>query len=108
MDNEFSLNVNKISEVKVVTETPNVDDADIYDLRRQIEARQNVKDYIRAEVLRLQQLLETMTHEIIALDFKLKDRKPAGEPRNKRYLYAPGTQHTLKPGEDAIEGEIVQ
>lgn len=103
----FDLNVNKMTEVKVVSEEIRTDDADIYDLRRQIEARQVVKDYVRAEILRLQQLLETFTHEIIALDLKLKDRKPKGEPRNKRFLYAPGTEHTLKPGEDAIEGEVV-
>lgn len=106
---DFELNVNKMSgEVKVVTEDIRTEDGDIYDLRRQIEARQTVKDYVRAEILRLQALLETMTHEIIALDFKLKDRKPKGEPKNKRYLYAPGTAHQLGDGEQAIEGEIVE
>jgi len=104
----FELNVNKMHDVKVVTEEVRTDDADIYDLRRQIEARQVVKDYVRTEILRLQQLLESLTHEIINLDFKLKDRKPAGEPKNLRRLYAPGSEHTLKAGEDAIEGEIVQ
>lgn len=108
MDQQFSLNVNKMHDVKVVSEEPRTDDMDIYDLRRQIEARQVVKDYVRAEILRLQQLLESLTHEIINLDFKLKDRKPAGEPRNKRLLYAPGTEHQLGTDEKAVEGEIVE
>jgi hypothetical protein len=110
MDSEFSLNVNKISnEVKVVTEPIRTDDLDIYDLRRQIEARQVVKDYIRAEILRLQQLLESMTRDIIGLDLKLRDRKPAGEPKNKRYLYAPDSTYELKDGEEnSIATEIVE
>lgn len=110
-DHEFSLNVNKIAgEVKVVSEPVRTDDADIYDLRRQIEARQVVKDYVRAEIGRLQKLLEDMTHDIIRLDMALKDRKPVGEPRNLRHLYAPGTEGnvTLNPGEGAIEGEVVE
>lgn len=103
----FDLNVNKMVEVR--TEPLRTEDVDIYDLRRQIEARQVVKDYIRTEILRLQELLNTMTQEITALDFKLRDRKPHGEPRQKRYLYAPGTEHILGPGEGgAIEGEIVE
>jgi hypothetical protein len=93
---DFDLNVNKISgngDVKVVTEAPRLeDDADIYDLRRQMEARQVVKDYLRAEILRLQKLMEDMTREIISIDLKLRDRKPVGEPRNQRRLYAPGSQ----------------
>lgn len=105
---DFDLNVNRMTEVKVVTEQPRLnDDEDIYDLRRQMEARQTVKDYLRTEILRLQQLMETMTHEIIAIDFKLKDRKPVGEPRNIRRLYAPGSQPTLGPGESAVDAEIV-
>lgn len=108
---DFNLNVNKMVNVEVVTEAPRMSgDEDIYDLRRQIEARQTVKDYIRAEILRLQALLETMTHDIISLDIKLRDRKPAGEPKNKRFLYKPGTEsnYQLGPGEaGAIEGEIV-
>lgn len=110
MAEEFSLNVNKIGQdVKVVTEAPRMNgDEDIYDLRRQIEARQVVKDFIRAEILRYQELLNSMTNEIISLDLKLRDRKPAGEARNKRYLYAPGTTHELKEGEgNSIEGELV-
>lgn len=109
-DQEFSLNVNKIGgDVKVVTEQPRLDgDEDIYDLRRQIEARQNVKDYIRTEILRLQQMLTTMTNEIISLDLKLRDRKPVGEPKNNRFLYAPGTQHQLTDGEaNSIDTEVV-
>jgi len=108
-DHEFSLNVNKIgSEVKVVTEQVRTDDADIYDLRRQIEAYQVVKDYLRTEILRLQKLMEQMTHNIINLDMKLRDRKPAGEPKNIRRLYAPGSTYELKDGEgNSVEGEIV-
>lgn len=110
-DQNFSLNVNKMGkDVSVGPENVRMEgDEDIYDLRRQIEARQNVKDYIRTEILRLQQLLETMTHDIITLDLKLQDRKPASEPRNKRFLYKPGTadQYTLSEGEKAIEGELV-
>lgn len=110
VDHEFSLNVNKIGgEVKVVTEQPRTDDADIYDMRRQIEARQVVKDYLRTEILRMQKLMEDMTHEIIAIDLKLQNRKPLGEPTNKRALYAPGSTHELKEGETGtIEGEIVK
>lgn len=110
-DQDFSLNVNKISQVQVVTEAPRMSaDEDIYDLRRQIDARQTVKDYIRTEILRLQALLESMTHDIITLDLKLRDRKPAGEPRQKRYLYKPGTAGQYQLGADesgAIEGELV-
>lgn len=114
---DFDLNVNKIGgeprkqgEITVVPESPRMSgDEDIYDLRRQIEGRQVVKDYIRAEILRLQALLEQMTHDIISLDIKLRDRKPVGEPRNKRYLYAPGSTYELKDGEDnSIETEIVE
>jgi hypothetical protein len=108
---DFELNVNKIGGTpKVMTEAIRVsDDADIYDLRRQIEARQTVKEYVRAEILRLQALLNTMTQEIIALDLKLQDRKPAGEPRNLRRLYAPGTEHQLSLDEPrAIDTEIVE
>jgi hypothetical protein len=106
----FELNVNKIGgEVKVVTEPVRTDNADIYDLRRQIEARQVVKDYIRAEILRQQQLLEQMTREIIDLDLKLRDRKPVGEPNNKRFLYEPGSTYELKDGEDnSVATEIVE
>ena len=109
----FDLNVNKISgseEVKVVTEQPRLnDDADIYDLRRQMEARQVVKDYLRTEIMRLQKLMEDMTHDIIAIDLKLKDRKPVGEPRNLRRLYAPGSQPTLTGDEEShVETEIVE
>ena len=109
-DHEFSLNVNKIGrEVKVQSEPLRTEDADIYDLRRQIEARQVVKDYIRTEILRLQQMLETMTHDIIRLDMELRDRKPVGEPKNKRMLYAPGSVYELKDGESgAIEGEVIK
>ena len=106
---DFELNVNKMQSVEVVTEQPRTsNDEDIYDLRRQIEARQVVKDYIRTEIARLQKLMETMTHEIIALDFKLKDRKPVGEPKNLRRLYAPGTEAKLKAEETAIDAEIVE
>lgn len=107
----FELNVNGISkEVKVITEQPRMTgDEDIYDLRRQIEARQVVKDYIRTEILRLQQLLETMTRDIIALDLKLRDRKPAGEPKNKRMLYAPGSTYQLHDGEEShVDTEIIE
>lgn len=110
-DHEFSLNVNKIGgEMKIVTEPIRVStDEDIYDLRRQIEARQNVKEYVRMEIIRLQALLQVMTQEITALDLKLQDRKPSGEPRNLRRLYAPGTEHQLASDEPkAIEGEIVE
>lgn len=85
-------------------------DADIYDLRRQIEARQVVRDYVRTEIDRLKAFDQQLVQEITALDFKLRDRKPQDEPRNKRFLYRPGTetQYQLKPGEGgAIEGEIV-
>lgn len=110
---DFSLNVNKmVQDVQVVTEAVRMDgDEDIYDLRRQIEARQTVKDYLRTEILRLQKLMEDMTHEIISIDLKLRDRKPAGEPTNKRFLYKPGTAEQYKLGEGeagAIEGEIVK
>lgn len=111
MSEGFSLNTNKIgSEVKVVTEAPRMEgDEDIYDLRRQIEARQTVKDYIRAEILRLQALLEQMTRDIISLDLKLCDRKPSGEPKNKRFLYAPGSTYELKDGEDnSVETEVIE
>jgi hypothetical protein len=107
---DFELNINKISSTQVVTEQPRLnDDADIYDLRRQIEARQVVKDYIRTEIIRLQHLLETMTHDIIAIDLKLQDRKPVGEPKNLRRLYAPGTEATLKAEEEShVDTEIVE
>lgn len=106
---DFDLNVNKISSVKVVTEELRVDDVDIYDLRRQIEARQVVKDYIRTEILRLQQLLGNLTNEIISLDFKLRDRKPTGEPKNLRRLYAPGTEAQLSDEEEShVDTEIVE
>lgn len=110
MAQEFSLNVNKIGgEVKVVSEGVRTDDADIYDLRRQIEARQVVKDFIRAEILRQQQLLENLTREIISIDLKLRDRKPAGEPNNKRALYAPGSTYQLEDGEaGSVDTEIVE
>lgn len=111
MEREFSLNVNKIGgEPKVVTEAIRVsDDADIYDLRRQIEARQTVKEYVRAEILRLQALLNVMTQEITAIDLKLQDRKPTGEPKNLRRLYAPGTEHQLAVDEPrAVDTEIVE
>ena len=109
MDSNFSLNVNKIGgDVKVTPEAVRTNDADIYDLRRQIEARQVIKDYVRTEVLRLQQLLEQLNNDIISIDLKLRDRKPAGEPNNKRFLYAPGTTYELKDGEgNSVEGEIV-
>jgi len=109
MGEGFDLNVNKLEkEVKVVTEQPRLSpDEDIYDLRRQMEARQVVKDYLRTEIMRMQKLMEDMTHEIIQIDLRLRGRKPAGEPNNVRRLYAPGTQPTLKPGESgAIEGEL--
>lgn len=110
MSEEFSLNVNKMSQdVQVVTEPPRIsNDEDIYDLRRQIEARQVVKDYLRTEILRLQTLMETMTHEIITIDLKLKNRKPVGEPKNIRRLYAPESQPTLNDDEHAIDVEIVE
>jgi hypothetical protein len=111
MDNEFSLNVNKISnDVKVVAEPPRMEsDEDIYDLRRQIEARQVVKDYLRTEILRLQQLMEQMTREIIGIDLKLRDRKPAGEPKNRRFLYAPDSTYQLEEGEaGAVDAEIIE
>lgn len=85
-------------------------DADIYDLRRQIEARQNVRDYIRTEIDRLKVLDQQLVQEIIKLDLELRDRRPSGEPGNKRYLYRPGTadQYQLRgPEGNAIEGEIV-
>lgn len=42
-------------------------------------------------------------------DLELRDRKPTGEPRNKKYLYAPGSQYQLGEGEGgAIDGEIVK
>lgn len=108
---DFDLNINKMTQVNVVPEAPRIDGGeDIYDLRRQIEARQTVKEYVRAEILRLQALLETMTHDIITLDLKLRDRKPAGEPRQKRYLYKPGTESNYQLGPDesgAVESEIV-
>lgn len=107
---DFELNVNKMSQdVQVVTEQPRINgDEDIYDLRRQIEARQTVKDYLRTEIIRLQKLMETMTHEIIAIDFKLRDCKPVGEPKNIRRLYAPESQHTLNEGETAMDAEIIE
>ncbi len=104
----FSLNVNKITGPTVKTEQVN-DDGDIYDLRRQMEARQVVKDYLRTEILRLQKLMEDMTHEIIAIDFKLKDRKPVGEPKNLRRLYAPGSEPTLIGDEEShVDTEIIE
>lgn len=107
---DFSLNVNKIGgEVKAVTEPPRLaNNEDVYDLRRQIEARQVVKDYLRTEVMRIQKLMEDLTHEIIAIDLKLADRKPAGEPQNQRRLYAPGTETQLADDEHAINTEIVE
>jgi hypothetical protein len=111
MAEEFSLNVNKIGgQVKVVTEEPRLDgDADIYDLRRQMEARQVVKDYLRTEILRLQQLMQDLTHELISIDLKLRDRKPVGEPKNLRRLYAPGTEAQLAADEEShVDTEIVE
>lgn len=109
MSEGFDLNVNKMTSVQVVTEQPRLnDDEDIYDLRRQMEARQTVKDYLRTEIMRLQQLMETMTHEIIAIDFKLRDRKPVGEPKNIRRLYAPGSQPTVNDDETAVDAEIIE
>jgi hypothetical protein len=86
-------------------------DQDIYDLRRQIEARQTVRDYVRTEIDRLKAFDQQLVQEITALDLRLRNRKPADEPRNKRFLYKPGTEgnYQLKAGEGgAIEGEIVQ
>lgn len=87
-------------------------DVDIYDLRRQIDQRETVKEYIKSEILRMQALLETMTHEIISLDLKLNEKgKPAGEPQNKRYLYSPEEvkQPRLTDGADnAVDAEIAQ
>src|ERR1700687_4458306 len=113
MDHEFSLNVNKISpsaEVQVVPEQPRLsEDEDIYDLRRQMEARQVVKDYLRTEILRLQKLMEDMTHDIISIDMKLRDRKPVGEPKNLRRLYAPGSEAILKADEEShVDTEIIE
>ena len=108
---DFSLNVNKIGvEAKVVTEEPRLnDDADIYDLRRQMEARQVVKDYLRTEILRIQKLMEEITHDIIAIDLKLKDRKPVGEPKNLRRLYAPGSEPAPLDDEGGhVDTEIVE
>ncbi len=108
--NDFDLNVNKISkEAQVVTEQPRLtDDADIYDLRRQMEARQVVKDYLRTEILRIQKLMEDMTHEIIAIDLKLRDRKPVGEPKNLRRLYAPGSEAILIADEEShVNTEVI-
>lgn len=105
---EFNLQVQRTT---VESEEPRIrPDEDIYDLRRQIEARQVVKDYIRAEILRLNALLEKMTHEIIRLDLALRDRKPVGEPKQKKYLYRPGTVHEYKLSDglgNSIEGEVV-
>jgi len=114
---DFDLNVNKIGgdlvvqkNVKVITEQPRMsEDEDIYDLRRQIEARQNVKDFIRAEILRYQQLLEQMTRDIISLDLKLHDRKPMGEPKHLRRLYAPGTEARLAAEEEShVDTEVIE
>lgn len=108
---DFSLNVNKISgDAKVVTEQLRLnDDVDIYDLRRQMEARQVVKDYLRTELLRIQKLMDNLTQEIIAIDFKLMDRKPAGEPRNLRRLYAPGSEPMPLDDEGGhINAEIIE
>lgn len=116
---DFDLNVNKIgtdmvprSKNELTSEPIRVDDdADIYDLRRQIEARQNVRDYVRTEIDRLKAFDQQLVQEITALDLKLRDRNPQGEPKNKRYLYRPGTegQYALGPGEGgAIEAEVVE
>lgn len=86
-------------------------DVDIYDLRRQIDHRETVKEFIKSEIARYQALLETMTREIISLDLQLNQTaKPAGEPHNKRYLYSPEEvkQPRLTDGADnAVDAEIV-
>jgi len=110
---DFSLNVNKMSQsVQVRSEPIRMDgDEDVYDLRRQIEARQVVRDFVRTEMDRLKALDQQIVQEIIQLDLKLRDRKPAGEPKNKRYLYKPGTegQYQLRgPEGNSVEGEIVE
>lgn len=85
-------------------------DVDIYDLRRQIDHREQVKEFIKSEIVRYQALLETMTREIISLDLELDRKgKPAGEPTNKRYLYAP--DEVLKPrltdgADNAVDTEL--
>src|SRR6185295_6505895 len=97
-------------ELKVVSEQPHMDE-DIYGLRRQIEARENVKDYIRTEILRLQGLMETLTHEVIQLDLRLRERKPTGEPRNKRYLYSPAEVMNPRLTDGAgnsVDAEVVE
>lgn len=113
------MNVNKLDGVynegqnlpEVVPERPRMD-VDIYDLRRQIDNRETVKEYIKSEIARLNVLLETMTREIISLDLQLNHKpKPAGEPNNKRYLYSP--EEVMRPrltdgASNAIEGEIVE
>lgn len=87
-------------------------DVEIYDLRRQIDHRETVKEYIKSEIARLQALLETMTHEIISLDLELNRKgKPAGEPANKRYLYAP--EEVMRPlltdgADNAVDTEIIE
>lgn len=87
-------------------------DVDIYDLRRQIDHREQVKEYIKSEILRMQALLDVMTNEIISLDLALNSKgKPAGEPTNKRYLYSPEEvqQPRLTDGADnVVNTEIVE
>ena len=43
-----------------------------------------------------QDVLMTMTNDIISIDLKLRDRKPAGEPRHLRRLLVPGSTYELK------------
>lgn len=95
----------------VIPERPRLDVC-IYDLRRQIDHRETVKEYIKSEIDRLQRLLEIMTNEIISLDMELdKKGKPAGEPTNKRYLYSP--EEVCKPrltdgADNAVDADIVE
>lgn len=110
MSDGFDLNVNKMAQdVQVRSEPIRVDiDQDIYDMRRQIEARQNVRDFIRTEIERLKTLDQQLVMEITQIDLRLGNRKPQGEPKNKRFLYAPGSTYQLGAGEGgAIDGEIV-
>lgn len=106
--------IKRSQDVKIVTDGT-WNNGDIYDLRRQLDQRESVKDFIRSEISRLQQLLDTLIQEQISLDMKIQSvPTPYDEPRQKRFLYKPGTEKKYqlsdgkqKPDDGAIDAEVV-
>lgn len=83
--------IQRSQEVQIQSAGLNLDNGeDIYNIRRQIDQREAVKEFIRLEIARYEKLLEDITHEQMTLHLQLQSRgKPQGEPRKKRYLHSP-------------------